>query len=1336
MITYKVDVNSLIAQEKMISLPHPPRSKQRKKGAVADPVPTVSESLPPPKLIPLPDMDVVLRRFQSFPFADADGIEDVRPVGPARSRTVKKTEKGKSAVGSVTKVEALAAGSPSLSAGASEFVPGTLVPSSVTKVVLANSSDGGARANNAVAPESRIVPVATDLVASIAYANCSETVVRRAQRLHSYYCPLPACGGGGGGGLVFPTKEQLIKHIEAKHTSHISRVDATTSSTGAKQSDKTLCSVCLSQSSLFVEELKLFTRAELIAHINGKCASPGNKDGNAPAPSGGGKRRQGGRAGASDTPLDTGHPVCMLCLGGRAQKGKKTAVTVPGTVPPVNLDALSCYCYDAAQLYQHMNMDHYQCSLCRRQDEEAGGEANRDTGRRVGGGAAVGLSQPSARSPAGAGPSTNSCFRFYPDQAALNRHYHTAHHVCDYHTMSGAGGGDPCEGLVWATEVELILHYRSFHYHNAKPSNSAYQGITTGGGKAGHEVFVDIDMSLPNPNLIQGSQGGSRGRRKKGVGGDSHSASGGSSDTGSAGGASNTLTSVDQLPAHMQVAGYVTGSGIFHPDDAAVGAFSDDPDMAMALLRDSQVQSEAKGNASTKLSYLNLKRSNATGGGSMSGAGSGDPSFPVLASSSSLPGAPVGATGGWGCTGQTGATAGPSIHPMSLIPQQRAKAVAEREKQESVRLAREQEQERLRVRNSAMANALGLSSKQGIALSLAQSVAVPTGTPETLAAASSAPAELLSSPKYSAVELTGLLETPLYTQELILYCHENMKDVLKIEKKYFELCSGGSGGTATAGTSSVSFAPMSRVKRRVVIEIGRYYNVLNYEYDEEPARYVSAVRTVHSAPPARSLSRVCQSVLYNLAAIKTLNTPGGVVPSSAAPVIYFTNIIPRSREEDPMGAASPPHYINKHNKHYNINGTNTSAVSDSVGGNMYVCSVLDVVSRLVEAYKTLRGGAGSVRFHDLVASLEVLYFNTLKVEFASMVLAERIHHLLCAPPCLSNPSSGASATVINATTRLSLAELCLVQPGFLPSVGAEARSPVPEPVPNPVLDSESGATGADDDEWMMVDVTLTSAATANSRNGHVQNTKPGSESAVQEPVAAAEPRPCRPRRGDEEGDGVVRIREQMAGARVGCEGDVGADGAESSSISSSVGLVVDTVENVDASVSSSASLPTSGIAGLGGGGPGRYIPPHKRVGGDVNSASLWLRASADASDDTPTAEAPSAVGSRNPARSASALATVSRSRTSAKKRTCDCHRSNYHAGGAFHTCKGNYNSLISDDEEEEEDEEEAAEGVVEEGDVPVPAASEFVEQTAWACSACTFLNDGLMERCEVCENHR
>ena len=65
------------------------------------------------------------------------------------------------------------------------------------------------------------------------------------------------------------------------------------------------------------------------------------------------------------------------------------------------------------------------------------------------------------------------------------------------------------------------------------------------------------------------------------------------------------------------------------------------------------------------------------------------------------------------------------------------------------------------------------------------------------------------------------------------------------------------------------------------------------------------------------------------------------------------------------------HYISRTNKHYNINGMSTST-----SNNMYITSVMDIISRILDIYKLIYH-VETVTMFTVIKHMKVLYYNTV-----------------------------------------------------------------------------------------------------------------------------------------------------------------------------------------------------------------------------------------------------------------------------------------------------------------------------------------------------------------------
>ena len=97
------------------------------------------------------------------------------------------------------------------------------------------------------------------------------------------------------------------------------------------------------------------------------------------------------------------------------------------------------------------------------------------------------------------------------------------------------------------------------------------------------------------------------------------------------------------------------------------------------------------------------------------------------------------------------------------------------------------------------------------------------------------------------------LKLMLYPAELILWAQEHRNDIMTVERKIQAMLS-------SANSFSVALKPMPFAGRCAMHALAKFYQLNSYEYDYEPRRYVSVVKTVESRLP----SKIYHEDLYDL----------------------------------------------------------------------------------------------------------------------------------------------------------------------------------------------------------------------------------------------------------------------------------------------------------------------------------------------------------------------------------------------------------------------------------------------------------------------------------------
>ena len=182
-------------------------------------------------------------------------------------------------------------------------------------------------------------------------------------------------------------------------------------------------------------------------------------------------------------------------------------------------------------------------------------------------------------------------------------------------------------------------------------------------------------------------------------------------------------------------------------------------------------------------------------------------------------------------------------HPLSLVQQKQREAAAKRAAElEQKAIEAELEEKRL-ARSKLMANAFGLT-------------------------VSSAELGSLAGPN------RDIFNTPLYPPMLVAWAKKNRPEQLKLEKKIAELF-------ADKRLSSIQLKSMPQPVRVAVHGVARQVVLNSYEYDPEPKRYISLVKTNESRIPCVLLSAASTISYPPLPALSVLHTLN-------QPTIYFS----------------------------------------------------------------------------------------------------------------------------------------------------------------------------------------------------------------------------------------------------------------------------------------------------------------------------------------------------------------------------------------------------------------------------------------------------------------
>jgi hypothetical protein len=255
------------------------------------------------------------------------------------------------------------------------------------------------------------------------------------------------------------------------------------------------------------------------------------------------------------------------------------------------------------------------------------------------------------------------------------------------------------------------------------------------------------------------------------------------------------------IPDNMRVAGQIVG-----------GQLRADVPGALAL--------QEASNAYTNQRNSDIRRQNRFLG--LESRAEAFPSLSSSSSSSSIAAAPP-------------AGGGPKLHAMSLVNKQREQAAARREHERAEAEAK-QERDRARLlRATSLAEGFGVAHSMPFLLG-------PTGSLGTR--------KMGNDGTMDELKCQAQLCRPLYTEGMLAWGRNNRHDVLLTERRLMGLLEDPS-----PAATSVQLKPMPSGQRMAAHQLARYYACSSYEYDHEPRRYVSIVRTADSVVPSLLLSQ-------------------------------------------------------------------------------------------------------------------------------------------------------------------------------------------------------------------------------------------------------------------------------------------------------------------------------------------------------------------------------------------------------------------------------------------------------------------------------------------------
>lgn len=420
--------------------------------------------------------------------------------------------------------------------------------------------------------------------------------------------------------------------------------------------------------------------------------------------------------------------------------------------------------------------------------------------------------------------------RYYPSIDELRTHFRSEHYVCDICDTNNMNGIEGVGDFSFRNHKDYSTHLLSYHgvknasmtlgfrhssvldNHDARGDGG--RGRARGRGRGvNRPSFIDLDMSRADPyrnsanqsqqGIRQGGRGGGEGRsgRGRGTQGDRPQ----SQEDINVEDArrrqlfylqTNAAIAAEPLiPEHMRVAGRVVGGSYSkHADDDLLQAMADEQ---------AQASLAADGGNS------NIGNSAGRGGNWAGRPNSGqniNMNFPSLSATTNAP----------MITQNSSQEVAPSPHPLSLVHIIQRDALAKKALEDEKKALDSELEERKLRRNKLMAGAFGVGNG-----SISQ-------------------ADVMFDPSE--------LQRPLYPPLLLTWARINKGQIIKLEKKMMELI-------ADKKANSTQLKPMGGSARGVVHGLSRYYFLNSYEYDQEPKRYVSLVKSIESSLPPLRLSR-------------------------------------------------------------------------------------------------------------------------------------------------------------------------------------------------------------------------------------------------------------------------------------------------------------------------------------------------------------------------------------------------------------------------------------------------------------------------------------------------
>eukprot|EP01033_Poteriospumella_lacustris_P006149 gene6149-4414_t len=479
--------------------------------------------------------------------------------------------------------------------------------------------------------------------------------------------------------------------------------------------------------------------------------------------------------------------------------------------------------FDQLALYNHLQQKHFTCHLC---DE-------------------------------------SMMFRYYQDLGCLRDHHKRHHFMCQLCDEDPSmSDSDVCYSF--RTGEEYRDHLRSYHavrdctrYMQAVNKVNYHHHRRQHQQDARRLEHYDLDVGSANPF----SQQDTPSRRNGGGGGGIPRGGSTSHRAGTA--AQDVIPTVDDfvplIPPNMRVAGKISGAG------RMMGL--DDSDLAMQAMADAAYRQAAVRNQLHNPARVPSANAFPSLGGATSGSKAAtSPTVPTTATMAAV--VHTHNTAAKDATKPAASTA----HPLSLVNRIKA-TTSTASLQQQQRKQQQLEEDKRVARNVALAEALGIASKEQNNL-----------TTEVVGATTSHQAyrqpimEALAKYRLPAT----VLFAPLYPPEMITWAKKNHNELCKVERRLQALM-------ADPKASSLALKPMKATDRLMMHCVAKYYHLHTYEYDPEPYRYVNVVKTVQSAVPEVLLSDACLATTtfspYKLAPY--VGKDPAAISAASSPTIYL-----------------------------------------------------------------------------------------------------------------------------------------------------------------------------------------------------------------------------------------------------------------------------------------------------------------------------------------------------------------------------------------------------------------------------------------------------------------